>query len=413
MRTFKILFLLLILSGQLSAQADSYLYKRKLDNIPAAGYFSIDLQPEVLANMKSTNSDLRIYNITEKDTVEIPFHIQYFGTYVEESEISYERINDSYNQKCCSYLTLKLGKKQVVNRINLDVEENNFDKRVMVEGSNDNKQWFTIAEHLRIVRFKNGSENYTYSQLEIPNSEFSYIRLKFDDDSSPRITVKSANAFEDVTVEGKYIPISNSRISQTENKKEKISEVIVEYPMNYQFDYITLKSDATSDYYRNINIYRSAGTFTTAKGEQDSWVAVGSGVLTSKEDYRFYLFNTQTRKLKIEIVNYDDQPVKISEVKAFAMQIRLAAQLPASSNIYLFYGKEGDTGPVYDMAHFQEKIPENLTAINYGPEEVKLLPLKAGKEGLITNKTWLWIAMAVVIILIGYFALSMLKKEQE
>ena len=187
MKKLKILhFSFLLIAASCLGQPGSYSYKRKLEPVTAKGFFAIPLSPEILAQMRSVNSDIRIYNITEKDTTEIPYEMRYYATSTDEQEINYDRINDSYNQKCCSYVTLKLNSREVVNRIQLDVEENNFDKRVMVEGSNDNKQWFTIAEHLRIVRFRNETENYTYSQLEIPNSEYSYIRLKFDDDSSPK-----------------------------------------------------------------------------------------------------------------------------------------------------------------------------------------------------------------------------------
>jgi hypothetical protein len=395
------------------AQPGSYTCKRKLDNVSAKGYYSIPLSPEILAQMKSGTSDIRIFNITEKDTTEIPYLMRYYSSSVDEVEIPYERINDSYNQKCCSYLTLKLDKKQVVNRIQLMIAENNFDKRVMVEGSNDNKQWFTIAEHLRIVRFKNGTENYTYSQLEIPNSEYFYIRLKFDDDSSLPVTVENAYAYADKTTEGKYYSFKHNKLTQTENKKEKRSEVILEYPMNYQFDYITLKSDKGSDYYRNINIYKSIGTTHTEKGDIENWVAVGSGVISSKENVRYFLYDTQTKKLKIEIVNYDDQPIKITDVTAYGTQIDLAAELPASGSLYLYYGKEGDEYPTYDLAHFQEKIPEQLKSVNYGTEEQKIISPEPPKDGLVTNKTWLWVIMGVVIAIIGYFALSMIKKEEK
>lgn len=395
------------------AQPDSYLFKRKLNTITDTGYYSISLDPEILARSKSGLNDIRLFSCTEKDSIEIPYLVEWMGNKVEGSSVSFERINDSYNQKCCSYITLKFPRKQIINQIKLDVTDDNFDKRVMVEGSYDNGKWYVIAEHLRIVRLRNGTVDFYYPILDIPDSEYNYFRLKFDDDGSKKITIMNASAFENKVTEGKYRELKVVKQTQKENKKEKISEVYVDFPANYMLSYITLSSKGKTDFYRNINIYRSVGTYKTANGEHESWEAIGSGVISSKEGNKFHLWNSQTKKLKIEIINYDDQPVEISDVKAFSEEIRLLTQLPISDNTWICYGKENDQAPVYDLVHFREKIPTTLKETGYGIEEVKILPLKPGKEGLITNKTWLWVAMVVVILLIGYFALTMLKKENE
>ena len=316
-----------------------------------------------------------------------------------------------YIEKCCSYLTLKFNKKETINQIKLDVADFNFDKNLRIEGSNDNKQWFTIKDHLRIVRFQNSEDNFSYTTLFFPNSEYTYFRLKFDDDASQRIQITNANAFENISTQGKYTEIKNFNWKQKNDKKNKTSEIIVDLPTSYVINYIKLKTNNKTDFYRNINVYASSGTYHTPKGDLENWYLVNTSVFTSIDTNSIVLNNSRSKKLKIEIINYDNEPIEISEIKAFTEQCRLICNLPVSDNLYLAYGKENNEAPTYDLVHFKKNIPIQLPEINYGSEQIKMPP-QIIDNSLIKNKKWLWIVMGAVILIIGYFALTMLKKEQ-
>lgn len=401
----------ILVSSSCFAQIEGYSFKRPLHKVEKEGYYAIPLLPEVTARSKSNLADIRLYNIKASDTTEVPYLLEWMGTTIKEEAIPFELINDTYNEKCCSYVTLKFPKKQNINQIKLTVADANFDKSLKIEGSNDNKQWFTIREHLRIVGFQNANESYSYTTLNFQNTEYSYFRIKFDDDGSSRISVTEAYAFENQLIPGNYSELKIEGKKQTENKKEKTSEIIVDFPFTYLINYITIKSNSKTDFYRNINVYGSNGTYKTGKGEMENWYMINTSVFSSLEDNVINCSNSKTKKLKIEIINYDDEPIELSEIKAFSEQCRLIANLPVSDNVYLTYGKENDNSPNYDLVHFKDKIPKELSNVDYGAEQVKIISINK-PEQLIENKMWLWIVMGVVIAIIGYFALSMLKKEQ-
>jgi hypothetical protein len=395
-----------------NAQFADFQFHRKLDKVGTENYYSVPLSPAIIANMQNPLDDLRIYNIDGKDTIEVPFLLEYHGDETIETPVKFELINDVTRLKCCSYITLKMPKKMVINMINLKVLENNFDKILSVEGSNDNKEWFTIASHLRITGFENSNSSFRSTSVRFPSSEFVYFRIKFDDDSSPKITVTDANAFENKTIKGNYDEIAIVKSSQVENKKEKTSELILELKGNNRLSYILLKSNAKNDFYRNINIYKSNGSYQTPKGPEEAWQIINSGVVISNTSNELSLQNEHSSKLKIEIINHDNQPISFDEIKLYSEKIEMKAKLPASENLFLVYGSKSIAAPVYDLVHFQEKIPQSLSVINSGKEEIQAAVL-VGKanEPFIQNKKWLWLIMGSLIILIGYFAFSMLKKE--
>ncbi|HEX8515917.1 MAG TPA: hypothetical protein VF868_06940 [Bacteroidia bacterium] len=406
------LFILVLLYLNCPAQFSTYNFTRKIPKPATAGFYAIPVTPDVVSGSASGLSDLRLYDLA-KDTAEIPYLTEFTGDKTEEKAISFELINDVTKLKCCSFLTLKMDRHRSINMISLEVAENNFDKIITLEGSNDNKEWFTIKEHLRIVGFENATTDFRSTTVSFPSSEYNYFRLRFDDDSSPRITVTNAFAFENSTIKGEYDEIRAGRISGAENKKNKTSETIIELPGNYILDHIKIGTEEKEDFYRNINIYRSAGTFKTPKGEIDSWVIINSGVITSDADNIFSLHNAQAKKLKIEVINNDNRPITLNNVRLFSEKIRLVTKLPVSDDIYLAYGKKDDPAPVYDLVHFRDKIPAELEILNPEKEEINI-PVKAAAAAspFIKNKMWLWAIMGLVILLIGYFALSMIKKEK-
>lgn len=401
---------LLILSVNSDAQMNQYSYTRQLDKVEKEDFYSIPLLPEITAKCKSGLHDIRLYKINETDTSEVPYIMEWLGDKSEESPISFELINDVTNLKCCSYITLKMSKKQVINKITLDVLENNFDKILKIEGSNDNKEWYLIKDHLRIAGFVNSENDFRSTSIHFPSAEFTYFRIEFDDDGSDKINVTGARAFENKVIRGNYNELTVKNKVQNENKKEKKSEIFVDLAANYFLSHIILNTTTKTDFYRNINIFRSTGTFHTPKGDEDAWQLISSGIISSKENNIFSLSNLQSNKLKIEVINYDNEPVTLDEIKVFSEKIVLITKLETASPVYLVYGREKADAPVYDLIHFKNKIPGELSAVNPGKEEFKIAAMLAATEPLIKSKIWLWIVMGIVILLIGYFALNMLRK---
>ncbi len=411
MKHINIFFTFLFFSFYSFSQINSYTFKRKLDSVGVDGYYSIPLSPEITSKSKSSLNDLRLYQIRENDTIEVPYLINYKGDKVENKESFFELINTVSNLKCCSFVTLKMNKRRIINTIYFDIEQSNFDKNITVEGSNNNKDWYVIKTHLRITGFYNNSINFKSTSIDFPNAEYEYFRIKLDDDASEKVVIHKAVAYESSVNNGEYDKLVVLSKKQTNNKETKTSETVINYGANQIINYIKINCVNKENFYRNINIYKSIGTFPTAKGKEEAWQLISTGILASDRENKFNLNNSQTTKLKIEVINYDNQPIEITDVEAYSEKIELISKLPLNGLVYLAYGKENEKAPVYDLVHFKSKIPENLNSIKLGKEETKIEKLEK-KSALIENKIWLWVALGSLVLLIGYFALKMLKNEQ-
>ncbi len=182
-------------------------------------------------------------------------------------------------------------------------------------------------------------------------------------------------------------------------------------PAAYRVHHLTIKSNTTKDFYRNINIYRNR-IIHTAKGDVENWYIVNTSVFSSVGNNTIECSGVQSNKLKIEINNGDDKPLEVNEIHLFSEQCRLVTELPVSDNLFLLYGKAGERGPAYDLVHFKEKIPTQLSEITYGAEQLVSISVLQSQSTLISNKNWLWAAMGAIMLVIGVFSYRMLKNER-
>lgn len=390
-----------------SAQYNSYAYRRKLDDIKENNYYAVVLPTAVIGKSESQENDLRIYALSPSDTAEIPYVLQRKAQSDLATAIEFERINDARNEKCCSYLTLKFKSHKTVNSIYLDIAEANFDKSILVEGSNDNIRWYTVASRLRIVGFTKQNEKYRFTQLDLPSCEYSYFRIKMDDDGSSPVTVVKATALEMQQTPGDYqnVPVQKKQLNQ--NKEQHTTELFLEPGAKMPVSKLTLASVEKKDYFRDINIYALEGTYNGI----ENWVWVGSGVFRSDKKNEFELHHCLTKKLKIEVVNNDNAPVSLDSVQLYTEKEVLICPLETGKNYYLVYGKQHAAAANYDLIHFKDKIPENPVEIGTGAEELINKSIAVAPSPLISDKRWLWLALTGLILLIAYFSWKMLRNS--
>jgi len=130
------------------------------------------------------------------------------------------------------------------------------------------------------------------------------------------------------------------------------------------------------------------------------------------EDNLFRFRHIVTSKLKIIIRNHDNQPLSIDAIAVRGYLHNLVARFTEPGNYALYYGHKTARTPQYDIKRFTGTIPEAPGKLTLGAQQVLDKSHLATKETkpLIENQFWLWLVMGVVILLLGGFTFSMLRK---
>jgi hypothetical protein len=384
------------------AQKD-FNFRRKLNTIDSAGWYSITLTPPFFKTSNQSFSDLRIYQFTEKDTLEAPYVLTIHERQVTEGTLELPAINQSKKGNK-QYLTFELKKDQYVNYLNLEFENENYDGSATLEGSTDQKEWFEI-EKQRVISIQNTEMSYTSASLYFAKTNYRYLRVQLEVDK-PLIFSKAT--FKNQVIDPGLLTKLSTNFNQTLDKSIKQSIVNINLTELHPIVQLNVETEEANDYYRSFRLERLMDSTQSPKGWEYFYESIAEGYLTSIEKNEFHFNYSFAKKLRLVIFNADNASIKIKALTLYSPKVELIARLKPSNNTFLYYGNKTIGEPSYDLVAFKEKIPNTAPAISLLDEE-KLNKEKEPVSALIENKIWLWVVMGAIMGLLGFFTLKMMK----
>lgn len=386
-------------------QMDNFTYKRALNGISEQWHL-LNLPNNVLSKSHNLN-DLRIYGITEKDTIEAPYILKTTEDKIIRKELECSVINRS-KVKNNYYFTVKIASKEAINQLKLQFENKNFDWHITLEGSQNQQKWFTIITDYRILSIKNSQSDFSFTDLDFPTSEYKFYRIVVRSEKEPKLS--KISVFENQVTAGKSVVYTPKKITKTENKKEHETDIKIVFPTAVAINKLSLKLSDEFDYYRPIKIQTLVDSISTEKGIKYNYKTIFSGTLNSLEKSNFSFKNTLANQLKISIENGNNQPLNIGDIQIKGAITQMKIRFTKKGNYYLYYGNKNAQKRTYDIERFTKNIPTELTAISLGEEEV-LQKQTTEKNPIFKNKMWLWVIMIIIIAMLGWFSVKMLQKK--
>lgn len=401
---YKILFLLLWVYNFTFAQMQDYAYKRPLSGIQDQ-WHQVQLPNEIFKDIKQTVADIRIYGITSKnDTIEVPYLWTTNQAYT--NSIDFKTINTS-RTATGHFITFELPISKSINEIKLNFKETDFDWKVQLEGSQDQKKWFTIVEDYRIVALKNALEQYQFTTLNFPDVKYQYYRLYIPTQEDATLLKANISYQQKNTTPFIDYPIKAS--STHIDKKRKTNQIDIQLNDPVPVSAIKVAIAEDYDYYRPITIQYAIDSIKTPKGWKSVYQYFGNGVLSSSKENEFLLPSKITNQIRVSIHNADNPPLTIANTIISGIPYLLAARFVEPANYFLVSGNQKAPRPTYDLKHYMDKIPNNIQSLVVGP--VQKMPAATPTAPLFTNKAWLWAVMVLIIVILGGFTLKMLQND--
>ena len=401
-------FLLIFVYSYSFGQIEQYNYKREIKGITDQ-WHKIILPNEVLSKTSYNLSGIRIYGITKKnDTIEAPFLLRLVTDKLLNKEVSFNILNSSHNEKGY-YFTFEVLSNETINQINLDFKQKNFDWRIKLEGSQNQQEWYTVLDDYRLLSIKNDLTDFQFTHLSFPNSNYRFFRLLIESQEKPELIV--AKISKRILTDGIYNNYPIKKINSIEQNKNKQTEIDINLQSTVPVCYLKIDIKDTFDYYRPITIKYLADSVKTEKGWNYSYNTLMESTLNSFETNVFKFKSTFLQKLKIIIYNRDNQPLAINSFKVLGFVHELVIRFTEPASYILAYGNNKAEKPQYDINQFAEKIPETLTTLELGPEHTIVKKNISGTEPLFKNKTWLWVIMVLIILLLGWFSINMIRNK--
>ena len=294
-----------------------------------------------------------------------------------------------------------------INQIKLNFKQKNFDWKVKLEGSQNLTNWFTIADNYRVLSIKNEITDFQFTDVLVPNSQYRYYRLSVPGKLNPELMIASIERQE--ITEGTYRDYAIRKLAIHQNKETKQTEITIELPQPVPVSQVKIGVKDRFDYYRPITIEYLADSVKYEHGWELNYGNLASGTLNSLEKNEFHFNSVTTQKLKVLISNFDNRPLNIDTINLSGYVYELVARFTEPANYFLAYGNKAAEIPNYDIDRFTDKVPAQLKILELGNEQTIPKQETRVTEPLFRNKQWLWIIMAIIILLLGWFSVKMIQ----
>lgn len=405
MKKSSLIIFLFILFGSLNlyGQVSGFKYRQELLGV-SSRFHSLELPNEVL--MHSSFSDLRVIRINDSDTFEEPYFLKTLEREVaKRTKESFSILNKNSKGDLHTF-TLKTKDSKTINAIQLDFEQHNFDWKVKLEGSQDNKEWFTVIKDYRILSIKNEVTDYSFSLLNFPMSSYAFYRVSIESVVKPELSNVTMNLIGGL--KGKYRKYEPKKYLLEYDEEKKQTIITFELEGVLPVSDIRFVMNDSEDYYRPFKIYSDTDTIKGKKRILYSNVLF-RGTLSSLENPNCSFVTTKAKYFKIVINNHNNRPIDIEEVVVTGPIKELTIKIELGGKHYLYYGNSLLSKPVYDLINFRNKIPTNLSVLKVSQVE-ELDVFKVEKTPLITSVWWLWLVLGVILVLLFLGTLKMMKK---
>jgi hypothetical protein len=235
------------------------------------------------------------------------------------------------------------------------------------------------------------------------------LRLQITSNEKPELLAAETQLSSIETAVFNTYAIKN--FSSTENNDLKRTIVDIDFSQSIPISLVSLKIKDSIDYYRPVTIKYLTDSIKTEKGWKYNFNTLSSNILSSLENNDLHFRSTITKRLRIEIENHDNRPLKIDDVIVKGYTHTLLARFAEPATYYLVYGNPKATNPNYDISKFTESIPSNSTSVKLSEEREIIKEEVSKRAPLFENKLWLWVIMAAIIGLLGWFTINMIRKK--
>jgi len=403
-----LLFLLsFFIAPEAKSQIDQYQYKRPLADV-REDWHRIVLPNELFGKVRKDMNDIRILGITTSgDTIEAPFFIDQKVRQGVEKDIPFQLLNES--KKDGSYFfTFEIDAVEPINEIDLQFGQDNFDWRIKLEGSQDQKEWFTIVEDYRILSIKNSQTDYQFTTINFPMSSYGFYRIQLVSLEKPILKSATIKSIEISEGSDKNYEPKSSNIQELVDSKS--TQIDIDLGMEVPVNSLNITVLDQFDYYRPVTIQYLSDSFETEKGWKYSYTRLKSATLSSMEREPFFFNNTILRKIRVLISNHDNTPLTISTCAIKGYNVELIARFNEKAAYFLVYGNPTVRRPNYDIQYFRDHVPSELVRVNMGDEELVSRKEADVIRALFENKIWLWGILLILIVVLGYNSIRMLQK---
>jgi hypothetical protein len=221
----------------------------------------------------------------------------------------------------------------------------------------------------------------------------------------------SAGYYDNFSEDGKYTALPPVKFTLTDSSTLKQTFISFKTQAPVHADKVTFSIGGPRYYRREATLYQAQ--FRSKKRRrkpQKVYEPVAHFQLQSDKENAILLPGFKSDDFYLVIHNQDNPPLQIRQVQFYLLNTYLVAALQKEHPYRLAFGNEEIPPPSYDLTYFKDSLSANLPVIT--PVNFKsIVPATASNPATIfTDKNIIWVAVVLVIGLLGFMSYRMLQE---
>lgn len=204
-----------------------------------------------------------------------------------------------------------------------------------------------------------------------------------------------------------YSSLAPAALKAKEDKASKQSVIAIHFDKNYQVDKLRLTVEGFRFYRREAWIAEPNPGFNKKRNRDPYNRIMNFVILSGKPTIIDLPGENRYEQLYLIIENEDNAALTVKKVEAFQQNMHLTAYLEKDKTYTLKTGQLNLSFPRYDLDYFNDSIGKQLPLIKVGNFSSSKAEVKPGKA-FFTSKTWIWTALTILIVFIGYLSFKMI-----
>lgn len=365
-------------------------HKAGLQKVNKSGFYSIPINPELSSLLDASLNDLRIINETGDH---IPYVVDRTIPISSHAFKTFPIIDNSVKDSGTTHIVIEPTSSKISSVI-LIIRNAAVSRTASLSGSDNMKNWFTIAEDILLAPSASDKNDRFALNLSFPVSSYKYLRLVINNGKNDPLHILEAGTI-----------ISNTEISATKylnnpevafvqtDSTDKVSYIKIRQDKPYHIDRIILRLKGPPFFKRYIELNTGEST--------------SEFMVNSKTEFALFSPTIHKQQLVLKIYNGDNPPLKILSVETAQEEKRVVAYLEKEQEYSLLLNDPSSSTPVYDLLQFKDSIPQNVAS-------VQVLAIGKIAESIEkdngSNTTYLWIIIVLVLGVLSYFTWNLTKE---
>ena len=377
----------------LGGYAQQFQWRANLDSVRSSGFYAIAITPELSSLLKTDFSDFRV---ADSKGQWVPHIIRFAVT----NHAKVKRINLNTASKelgSNSVYLIENPEKYLLSEFILRLKNAAAERKASVSGSDDNYNWFVIADSLLVAKADVYDRDENSKVISLPPTQYAHYKLTIQNEKKDPLNVLGISADVSGAPNRELQLVENPFPQSSRLDSGKYTLITVTHDKPYQFDQFRVKVNRPALYERTARVY-----LEVRPGLINTWnsAALTELRLSSTDSNNSIIPLVKSKTFYILISNEDNPPLEVNAVVTFQRNKQAIAYLEKNRSYHLLLENPQAEQPRYDLNQFDKIIPEQVNFLQSGAL------LAAGSPVIDATKKvsdwWIWATIGGVILLLAY-----------